>query len=230
MHIRKFITRLTLIACAFGITAGEAGAAPVEYPVINVRADATPEAAIIHADAGSMVVEDEVFKIKGANGVTVAGADLKFRLDEFELPIVADISGRTATLTPQFDIAKAVYRPVVSPYGESDPGQSEFDREQRAYQRLQSTLATGTAIATLVGGLGGIAVGCLLGGLTGLTVAAATIIGLLGALPAALLGCLGGILSSGALTTLAGPLLAAAPVVILAAVQYFSASHDFPRR
>ncbi|WP_069161483.1 hypothetical protein [Nocardia altamirensis] len=216
-------TAITLIA-ALGVAAGTAGADPAaDQGAVNFTAEAVDTTSVIKTDAGSMVVEDGVFKIKAANGTTVAGSELKFRVDEFEFPIVADISGRTASLTPQFDMAHATYKPVALPFEDSAPWKTPYDREQAAWSRMTGTISLGAAMGTLIGGLGGAAVGCVLGGVMSTIAAMATIIGLFGAfLPAAAVGCLFGIVSVGALGTVAGQILVTAPVAIGAAIQYFT--------
>lgn len=225
MLMRKFAATSALVIAALGVTAGTVNAAPVsaDNGAVDYKATTTNKSTIIKTDAGSMDVENGVFKIKAANGTTLAGTDLKFRVDDFQFPIAADIAGRTATLTPQFDTAHAVYKPVDLPFQNTAPWKSPYDREQAAWNRLKDTIATGATIGTLVGGLSGAAVGCVLGGIAGATVSAAAIVGLFGAfIPAAAIGCLGGIIAVGALGTLAGQLLVTAPVAILAAVQYFT--------
>ncbi|QIS17192.1 hypothetical protein [Nocardia terpenica] len=224
MKIRKLAVVAALVTTALGITTGTVNAAPdAADGVVNYRATTTDKSTIISTDAGSLDVENGVFKIKAADGTTLAGTDLKFRVDDFEFPIAADIAGRTATLTPQFDMAHAVYKPVDLPYQDTAPWKTPYDREQAAFNRMKDTISTGATIGTLIGGLGGGAVGCVLGGIAGATVAAAAIVGLFGAfVPAAVIGCLGGIIAVGALGTLAGQLLVTAPVAIAAAVQYFT--------
>ncbi|MGV9674531.1 hypothetical protein ACWDSJ_04550 [Nocardia sp. NPDC003482] len=224
MLMRKFAATSALLIAALGVTAGTVNAAPAaDEGVVNYKSTTTPTSTIISTDSGSMVVEDGVFKIKAANGTTLAGADLKFRVDDFEFPIAADISDHTATLTPQFDTEHAVYKPVALPYEDTAPWKTPYDREQAAWNRMKDTISTGATIGTLVGGIGGGAVGCVLGGIAGATVASAAIVGLFGAfIPAAAIGCLGGIIAVGALGTLAGQLLITAPVAVLAAIQYFT--------
>ncbi|MBU3060246.1 hypothetical protein KO481_01725 [Nocardia sp. NEAU-G5] len=226
MMMRKFAATSAMLIAALGIAAGTANAAPAPAAAngaVDYKATTTKTSTIIKTDAGSMDVENGVFKIKAANGTTLAGTDLKFRVDNFEFPIAADIADHTATLTPQFDVAHAVYKPVDLPYQNTAPWKTPYDREQAAWNRLKDTIATGATVGTLVGGLSGGAVGCILGGIAGATVSAAAIVGLFGAfIPAAAIGCLGGIIAVGALGTLAGQLLVTAPVAILAAVQYFT--------
>ncbi|QIS01117.1 hypothetical protein F5X71_01175 [Nocardia brasiliensis] len=226
MLMRKFAATSALLIAALGVTAGAGNAAPAaaaDNEAVNFTAHATDTQTIISTDAGSMTVEDGIFKIKAANGATIAGTDLHFRVDDFEFPIAADISERTATLTPEFDMAKAVYKPVAMPFEDKAPWKSEYDREQAAFNRLKDTISMGATIGTLVGGLGGAAVGCVLGGIMGATAASATIVGLFGPfIPAAAIGCLGGIIAVGALGTIAGQILITAPVAIGAAIQYFA--------
>ncbi|MFR9772234.1 hypothetical protein [Nocardia sp. SC052] len=225
MLMRKFAATSALLIAALGVTAGTVNAAPAAEAddAVNFTAHATDTQSIITADAGSMVVEDGVFKVKAANGNVLTGMPMTFRVDDFEFPIAAEIADHTATLTPQFDMAHATYKPVALPFEDKAPWKSEYDREQAAFNRMKDTISTGATIGTLVGGIGGGAVGCVLGGIAGATVASAAIVGLFGAfIPAAAIGCLGGIIAVGALGTLAGQLLITAPVAIGAAIQYFT--------
>ncbi|MGV9408380.1 hypothetical protein ACWDOP_00580 [Nocardia sp. NPDC003693] len=210
-----------LIVAALAAATGSAGAAPepATADVINYSATNTETNTIIRTDAGSMVVEDGVFKVKAANGATVAGTELNFRVDDFVFPIAAEITDRTATLTPKFDIARAVYKPVALPYENVAPWKTEYDREVAAWSRMTSTISLGASIATVVGGIGGAALGCVAGGIAGtaLTGALAT---MFGAGPVA--GCLIGAAATGFIGTVAGQIFITAPVAILAAVQYFT--------
>ncbi|MGS2806011.1 hypothetical protein [Nocardia sp. MW-W600-9] len=227
-------TKIALAAAAL-LTAGTVAAstvhaAPTAQAPIGFTAEAVDSTSRITTDAGSLVVENGMFEVKAADGTTVAATPLRFQLDDFEFPIAAEITGRTATLTPQLSMDKAVYKPVALPFEDKAPWKSEYDREQAAWSRMTSTISLGASIGTLVGGLGGAAVGCVLGGIIGATVASATIVGLFGPfLPAAAVGCLGGILAIGALGTVAGQILVTAPVALGAAIQYFTTiNQPFP--
>ncbi|WP_194820500.1 hypothetical protein [Nocardia sp. XZ_19_385] len=220
--MRKVITASALLVTALGITAGTVSAAPAEQD-IHYTATATEKTAIISTDAGSLVVEDGALKVKSPRGAMLGGTELSFRVDDFVFPIAAEVAGRTATLSPQFDIAHATYSPVALPYEDQAPWKTPYDREQAAWARMTQTISMGATIGTLVGGLGGAAVGCVLGGIAGATIASAAIIGLFGAfIPAAAIGCLGGIAAVGFLGTVVGQLLVTAPVALMAAVQYFT--------
>ncbi len=225
MRMRKLAVVAALLTVATGVAAGTAGAAPeaAEPASINFTARATDTQSIITTDAGSIVVENDTLKIKAADGTVVAGTELKFRVDEFEFPIAAQIAGNSATLTPQLDVAQAVYKPVALPYEDKAPWKNEYDREVAAWTRLTSTIAAGATIGTLVGGIAGGGIGCVVGALTAGTVAAATIAGLFGPfIPAAAVGCLIGASTVGFLGTLLGQIFVTAPVAIAAAIQYFT--------
>ncbi|KAA8888641.1 hypothetical protein F3087_16770 [Nocardia colli] len=225
MLMRNFAATATLLIAALGVSAGTVNAAPAadaDAP-INFTAESTDSQAIVSIDAGSIVVEGDALKIKAANGNVVAGTPLKFRIDEFEFPIAADVAGRTATLTPQLDLAKATYKPVALPFEDKAPWKSEYDREQAAWSRMTGTISLGASIATLVGGLGGAAVGCVLGGALGGVIVGGTIVGLFGPFVGGIIaGCLGGAAAMGALGTVAGQIFITAPVAIAAAIQYFT--------
>ncbi|KAF0845301.1 hypothetical protein [Nocardia caishijiensis] len=222
--MRKSSAAAVLLAVAIGVTVGVTGPATAQDAApVHFTAEEVNGTSVITTDAGSLIAEDSAFKVKAPDGTTIAATPLTFRLDDFELPITADISGNTAVLTPRLDPAEAVYKPVALPYEDQAPWKSEYDREVAAWSRLTSTISMGATLGVLVGGIGGAAVGCVLGGLAGAAIASATIVGLFGAfLPAAGLGCVSGILAVGALGALAGQILIAAPVAVGAAIQYFT--------
>lgn len=231
MRVKNSAAIAGLLAAAIGIASGAAQAAPASEPAaVGFTAEVVENRAVVTTDSGSMVVDDGILEIEAADGTVVAGAPLTFRIDDFEFPITAEISGHTATLTPQLDPAQAVYRPVALPHQDTAPWKTPYDREVAAFTRLKDTIATGAAVGTLVGGLGGAGLGCVLGGIAGATVAAATIVGLFGPfVPAAVVGCLGGIIAVGALGTVAGQLLITAPVTIGAIIQYVTTINEpFP--
>ncbi|WP_227983673.1 hypothetical protein [Nocardia spumae] len=223
MGIKNLAATAALVAAALGLSTATAGAAPADAGAVNYTATTTTTGTVISTDAGSLTADNGVFTIEAADGTVLAGTELSFRVDDFVFPIEARIHDRTATLTPQFDPAHAVYKPVAMPFEDSAPWKTPYDREQAAWSRMTSTMGTGATIGTLVGGITGGGVGCLLGGIAGATVAAATIVGMFGPfVPAAMVGCLGGIVAIGALGTLAGQLLVTAPVAVMAAAQYFT--------
>jgi len=223
MSITRTVAAALGTATLFTAMTAAHATAQATPPSVGFRAEATETATVVSIDSGAMSVEDGVFTIAAEDGTVLAGTELSFRVDDFVFPITARITDRTATLTPQFDLAHATYQPVALPFEDKAPWKNEYDREQAAWSRMTSTISMGATVGTLVGGLGGAAVGCVLGGIAGATVASAAIVGLFGAfIPAAAVGCVGGILAIGALGTVAGQLLVTAPVAIMAAAQYFT--------
>ncbi|MEU6582723.1 hypothetical protein [Nocardia sp. NPDC046763] len=230
MRLKNFAAVSALVVAALGVTAGTVNAAPAadDNAPINYTATNSETNTVIRTDGGSMVVENGNFEIKAANGNIIAGMPLKVQVDDFTFPIAAEISDRTATLTPQYDMDHAVYTPqnvkdVALPYEDQAPWKSDYDREQAAFNRMKDTISTGATIATLVGGLSAAAVGCVLGfGVAGL--ASAPLAALFGAGP--IIGCLVGAATVGFLGTIAGQLFITAPVAIAAAIQYFSTVNE----
>ncbi|MEU5761272.1 hypothetical protein [Nocardia sp. NPDC047648] len=228
--MRKITATSALLIAAVAMSGTHASADPPTEPnIIAYTASTSERSTIINADTGRMVVEGNIFKIEADDGSVLAGTELSFRVDDFVFPIAAQISGRTATLTPLFDLEHAAYKPVALPFEDQAPWKNSYEREQAAWSRMTSTISAGATIGTLIGGLGGAAVGCLLGGIAGATIASAAIVGLFGAfLPAAAIGCIGGVLALGALGTVAGQLLITAPMAIMAAAQYFTTINQPP--
>ncbi|MFI2475481.1 hypothetical protein [Nocardia xishanensis] len=224
MLMRKFAATAWLLVSVVTSTAGTAAATErPESGTVGFTASATADAAVIDLDAGAFTIAGDVLQITADDGAVLAGTPLKFRVDDFEFPIAAEISGRTAILTPRLSMDEAVYEPVALPFEDQAPWKSEYEREQAAWARMSSTIGLGVSMGALLGGLGGAAVGCVLGGIVGASVAAATIAGLFGPfLPAAVVGCLGGVAAIGPLGAVAGQLVVTAPVAIAAVAQYFT--------
>ncbi|MGW4124179.1 hypothetical protein [Nocardia sp. NPDC004711] len=223
MRIKKVAGTAVLVSAVLAAATGTAGAAPghADEGAVAYNATATDTTTTITTDSGSLVVENNVFKVKAANGATLAGTELSFRVDDFVFPIAAEIKDRTATLTPQFDVSHAVYQPVALPYEDQAPFKTPYDREQAAWNRMVTTISTGATIGTAVGGLAGAAIGCVIGGAVGGTLTGA-LTALFGALPAAIGGCIGGVAVVGFIGTVIGQLFITAPVAIIAAAQYFT--------
>lgn len=218
--MRNTAAASALLAATLCIGAGATGAAGADTPApLNYTATSTPTNVVIRTDAGSIAVEDGALKIKAGDGTVLAGTELAFRVDDFVFPIAAEVTDRTATLTPEFDMAHAVYKPVALPYEDQAPWKTQYDREQAAWSRMTTTISTGATIGTLVGGIGGAALGCLAGATAGLALTGA-LATLFGAGPLA--GCIAGAAAVGFLGTIAGQLFVTAPVAIGAAIQYFT--------
>ncbi|MVU79634.1 hypothetical protein GPX89_20595 [Nocardia sp. ET3-3] len=225
MRFKNVAATAALVAAAMGVTAGTVNAAPAadDNASINYTITQNDTNTVLRTDGGSLVVENGNLELK-ANGNVVAGMPLKFQVNDFEFPIAADISDHTATLTPQYDMDHATYKPVAQaqdvnlPYEDQAPWKSDYDREQAAWNRMKDTIALGATVASLVGGLGAAAVGCAIGGVTA-GIATGPLALMFGAGP--LVGCLVGASALGFVGVIAGNILITAPVAIAAAVNYF---------
>ncbi|MEV5650654.1 hypothetical protein AB0L57_20600 [Nocardia sp. NPDC052254] len=223
--MNKMLSTAALVMTTLAVSAGtaQAGEPPSSPAPVHFTATEHDNATTVTVDSGALIAENGMFTITAPDHTVLAGTPLRFRVDDFEFPITAEIRGKTATLTPHFDARHAMYTPVAMPFEDQAPWKNSYDREQAAWSRMTTTIAMGSTIGTAVGGLGGAAVGCLLGGIAGATVAAATIVGMFGPfVPAAAVGCLGGTIAAAPLGTVAGLLLVTAPVGVAAAMQYFT--------
>lgn len=217
--MRKIAATSALLIGTAVVGCGTATAAPAAADPVNYAAQISEKDAVITTDAGSLTADNGVFAIKAADGTVLAGSELSFRVDDFVFPIAAEIKDHTATLTPQFDLAHATYKPVALPYENQAPWKTEYEREQAAWNRMTQTITMGATIGTVIGGIGGAGLGCVLG--AGLAFAAtlplATIFGV-----GPLGGCIIGASLTGFIGTVAGQLFVTAPIAIAAAVQYFT--------
>lgn len=235
MKIRKAAAVSAMTIAALGLAAGTASAAPAATsptlnptvnmqtaPSINYTAHGNDTSAVLTTDAGSLVVADNQLQIRAADGTVVGGVPLELRIDDISMPIVADITGNTATLTP--DPARAIYKPVALPFQESAPWKTPYEREQAAWSRMASTITTGSAVGAIVGAVGAGLTGCVAGGALGAVGGFAFL--LAGAVPGALIGCLAGAATFAPVGTAAGAILVSGPVAIAAAIQYFTTINE----
>ncbi|MBF6216131.1 hypothetical protein IU487_34605, partial [Nocardia puris] len=71
MLMRKSVAPAALAIAALSTVTATVSAAPADVGVINFSASATETSSIISIDAGSLVVEDQVVKIKATDGSVV---------------------------------------------------------------------------------------------------------------------------------------------------------------
>lgn len=223
MMMRKFAATSALVIAALGVAAGTAHAEPTKtspLPGVNLTVNYDDKVATIASDAGTMAVEDGIFKIKADNGTVLAGTPLEFRVDDFAFPITADISGNKATLTPQLSMDKALYKPVANvPFADNGTFKNEYEREKAAFAVMKDHIGLAVTLASITGAIIGGVVGCALGALTG-TVLTGPLATLFGAGPLA--GCLIGGVALAGVTGIGATILIAAPVAIAEVIQYFS--------
>ncbi|WP_306363252.1 hypothetical protein [Nocardia sp. CC227C] len=224
MLMRKFAATSAMVIAALGVTAGTVNAQPAPAPQgVNVSYEIQEKSLKLTTDIGSLAVEDGALKIKDANGTVMGGAPLTAQVDEFIFPIAAEISGNTATLTPQLDMEHAVYKPVAVPFAAPDQFKTPYDREKAAFSRMKDQIGlAGTLAGLTTTVLGGI-VGC------GLGIAAGTAITLpvaLGGGSGPIIGCLIGAAAGASFIGIAGTILITAPVAVVSILQYFQTINE----
>lgn len=222
MMMRKFAATAALATAAIGITAGTVHAAPAApaapAPVsVSYKVDDQAQSISLTADNGSVAIEDGKLEIKSADGTVMAGTPLQYRVDDFVFPIAADIKGNTATLSPQADTAKAVYKPVALPFEDQAQWKSDYDREKDAFSRLKDTVSMAGTAASMISAVVGGVVGCGLGIAAG---AAVTLPVALGGGAGPVIGCLLGAAAGASVIGIAGTLLIGVPIAIAAVIQY----------
>ncbi|WP_328663098.1 hypothetical protein [Nocardia salmonicida] len=105
--MKKMIVTSVLLTTVLGAVPALASAEPADAAV-HFSTTATEKSTQISLDSGAIVVDRGVLAIRSANGTTVAGTELSFRVDDFVFPITAEVKDRTATLTPRFDAENAL--------------------------------------------------------------------------------------------------------------------------
>ncbi|NNH69561.1 hypothetical protein HLB23_06710 [Nocardia uniformis] len=221
MKIKKLAATSAMLITALGLATGTSHADPVTTTPapVNVSYEAQDESLTLSTDIGSLNVADGVLEIKSTDGTVVAGAPLRVRVDEFVFPVAAEITGRTATLTPRLDREHAVYQPVALPFEDKAEFKNEYEREKAAWSRMTGRIgfaATLSGLTTTV--LGGI-VGCAVGAVA-TTIATAPILAGLGSGP--IIGCLLGAAAGASLIGIAGTILITAPVAVASIIDYFT--------
>ncbi|MBF6236931.1 hypothetical protein IU474_07550 [Nocardia otitidiscaviarum] len=220
MKINKFAATSALLVAALGVATGTGHAdAPTGPTPVNVSYQAQERSLTLSTDIGSLEVANGVLAIKSTDGTVMAGAPLRVRVDDFVFPVAAEVSGHTATLTPQIDREHAVYQPVSLPFEDRAEFKNEYEREKAAWSRMTSRIGLAGTLAglttTVLGGL----VGCALGAVAG-TIATGVVATLFGAGP--IVGCLVGAAAGASLIGIAGTVLITAPVAVASIIDYFN--------
>ncbi|NNH74106.1 hypothetical protein HLB23_30355 [Nocardia uniformis] len=221
MLMRKFAATSALLIAALGVTAGTVNAepaAPAGPAPLNISYEFSEESVKLTSDLGSLAVEGNALLFKTTDGTTMASAPLQAQVDDFVFPIAADISGNSATLTPQFNMDQAVYKPVALPFEDQAAFKNEYEREKAAYSRMKDNIGMAATLAGLTTTVLGGVVGCGIGIVAG---AAVTLPVALGGGSGPIIGCLLGAAAGASLIGIAGTILITAPVAVVEIVNYF---------
>jgi hypothetical protein len=219
---------IAALAVAGGTACADAPAAPANRPGATVSTDVAPgihytanvvdHSVVLRTDAGRINVRGTQFEILDANGKLAYGMPLTYQLDKKDWPIAAqiDASGRTITLTPSTDPAKAVpaapvtLKPIVSQ-----------DNLNDAIGVAANQIGLATAIGGMIGAAIGLASGCVAGAVVGTALMPpAFLIGAPG-------GCIAGAGIGAGLGTAIGTIAVGGPVAVVSVIQlYNSLTHS----
>ncbi|MEV0354823.1 hypothetical protein AB0H71_02060 [Nocardia sp. NPDC050697] len=241
MRIRQYLGAAAMSIAAVTIATGSAHAAPPAatddttitaevLPGVGYTADIVDNSVVLSTDAGSLTIVDGRFQILDQQGNLLAGLPLTYRRDNADYPIVAEVAGRTITLTPVTDPAAAtpaidVDHSAAVPQadavarivaGYSTPQERESAALGRLVQQVSVASIVGAMLGTIIGGGIGCVGGIIVGG-----AATAPVAWLLGAGPIA--GCIGGAFLLAPIGALAGTIAVGGPILGVAVFQYFEA-------
>ncbi|WP_207837491.1 hypothetical protein [Williamsia soli] len=183
------------------VTAAPANAAPPSAD-IGYTADVVGDHVVFETDLGSLRTSGNQFEIVDAAGNVAASIPLLYNLEDQQFPIIADITGNTATLTPVRDAASAT-KVDVSDSIRKQVADGPRTREERDLQALQ-TLGTYVSVAVTVGGLIGTIIGAGIGCVVSLPL------------------CLPGLVTGAGIGGVVGTIVAGGPTLVGAAIQYFN--------
>ncbi|MCZ4552051.1 hypothetical protein [Gordonia rubripertincta] len=186
------------------VTAAPANAAPPSAD-IGYTADVVGDHVVFETDIGSLRTSGNQFEIVDAAGNVAASIPLVYNLEDRQFPIIADITGRTATLTPVQDPASATKVNVSDTVRRqvADGPQTRQERDTQALQTLGTYVTVSVAVGGLIGTIVGAAVGC--------------VVGLLGFIA----GCIPGIVTGAGVGTILGTIAVGGPTLVGAAIQFF---------
>ncbi|NKY87688.1 hypothetical protein HGA07_18885 [Nocardia veterana] len=231
MKLSSVVSSAALVAgtvLVSGPAVADPGVGVSDVSSVHYTAYRRGDSAVISLDSGSMSAEHGRFRIMGANGELLAGIPLEVDVDDIAFPVEARIDGRTATLTPVLDPARAHYKPAALPFEDQAPWKTPYDREAAAWSRLTTTITMGASFGAMAGALAAGVLGCLLGGVTG-GIVTGPLATLFGAGPLA--GCLIGAAALAPLGVLAGSIFVGAPIAAAAVIQYFTTINaPFPKK
>ncbi|MGW6117988.1 hypothetical protein ACWFRF_03015 [Nocardia sp. NPDC055165] len=215
MHFRTAAAAALLTVGAVAAATGIAHAEPTPTSEVHYAATQSGKSAVVTVDAGSLLIDQDRLQVKGQQGQLLASMPLSFHLDDKILPIEATVEGRTATLTPVTDPARAVTATAIASL-EDVAARTREERDREAFTKMDGQIRFSVMVGAIIGGVLAGGVGCVVGGV----VAAPTAV--LTAIFGPLAGCVAGALAMAPVGALGGTLFVAAPVALASALQYFA--------
>lgn len=186
------------------VTAAPANAAPPSTD-IGYTADVVGDHVVFSTDVGSLRTSGGQFQIVDAKGNVAASIPLLYNLEDQQFPIIADITGNTATLTP---VREGGTKVNVSDTVRKQVADGPRTQQERDTQAL-STLGTYVSVSVAVGGL----IGTIVGGVLGCVVGAVIGVGV---------GCFPGLVAGAGIGTIIGTIAVGGPTLVGAGIQFFN--------
>ncbi|WP_430334154.1 hypothetical protein [Rhodococcus sp. ACT016] len=216
MKLTKFAATSALVIAAMGIGAGTSYAepAPVNDPVgYEAHIDGPSVVTVLDAGGFRVTSDGEFVEIQNAAGTVLQTLPLSYRIGDREFSIAPLIEGRTLTLTPETDPAKAKPAGVAEPFiGPTNVA--------AIFGKLGDGIDTAVTVGSIVGTLVGAVAGCAIGG----TPLALTGIGI----PAGILSCLGGAATAAPVGGMIGTIVAGIPVLVYNGIQVYQTLNTPP--
>jgi len=222
MKLTKFAATSVLVIAAMGVGAGTSYAQPAAAnDPVGYEAHIDGRSVVTVLDAGGFrVTSDGAFvEIQNAAGAVLQTLPLSYRIGDREFSIAPLIDGRTLTLTPETDPAKAksmdVAEPFIGPTNIAALGENLALFEKLAHG-VDSAVTVGSIVGTLVGAVAGCAIGGTPLALTGIGI------------PASVLTCLGGAATAAPVGGMIGTIVAGVPVLAYNGWQVYQTLHAAP--
>jgi len=167
MKLTKFAATSALVIAAMGVGAGTAYADPAPAPeAVGYAAHIDGRSVVTVLDAGGFRVtsDGKSVEIRNAAGTVLQALPLSYRIGDQEFSIAPLVEGRTLTLTPETDPAKATPADVAQPF---DPRNLAALGENLAvFEKLADGVDSAVTVGSLIGTLVGAVIGCVAAGST----------------------------------------------------------------
>lgn len=206
-YLITLISLFSIVLIPLSVTSpAQAEPAPVNY---RVSGDGTSLS--VNLQHGTFQRDGNTLSIRDDRGAVVFQMPLSYRMESREFPISAQVTDRSATLTPSRQIAnsRSIDPQLVEPVraaavqqGAAGPATRQ-ERDDAALARFNQELQAGMTISSIVG----IVIGAVVGGIAGCVLS----------IP---IGCLPGIPLGASLGSVAGVILGGGGTMIVAGYQY----------
>ena len=211
MSIFKKAAVAVLAVAAVGASTGIASADPSLD--VNYEAKVVDKSVVTTIDAGAFKIsgDGKSVVLQDRTGADLVSLPLAYNLGDLQFPFDREISedGKTLTLTPITDSAKATPKPEAENKAAEWKPVASPEENDRAIAHFQSQMGLGTQVGSLLGTIVGAGIGCAVGAPLGLTIVG---------LPLAAALCLGGLATGAGIGGIAGTILGGGGAAIVAGI------------